>query len=101
MKAVQHFLAHADQAEKKGADKKLVSEMRAQAKAAIDHLTKGQAPQMDQSVMPAAAPMPAMRQRRPSVAQSEVVAKAVTAIDPTQLGVVDRIATPPKPPTAG
>jgi hypothetical protein len=100
MKAIQHFLAHADQAEKKGADKKLISQMRAQAKAAIDHLTKGQAPQMDQNVMPAAT-MPAMSQRRPSVAQSEAVAKAVTAIDPTQVGVVDRIASPPKPPTAG
>ena len=100
MKAVQHFLAHIDQAEKKGADKKLISQMRAQAKAAIDHLTKGQAPQMDQNVMPAAT-MPAMSQRRPSVAQSEAVAKAVSTIDPTQVGVVDRIASPPKPPTAG
>ena len=100
MKAVQHFLAHIDQAEKKGADKKLISQMRAQAKAAIDHLTKGQAPQMDQNVMPAAT-MPAMSQRRPSVAQSEAVAKAVSTIDPTQMGVVDRVASPPNPPTAG
>ena len=100
MRAVQHFLAHADQAEKKGADKKLVAEVRAQAKAAIDHLTKGQAPKMDQNVMPAAS-MPAMRQRKPSVAQAEVVADASKQVQPSQMGVVDRIATPPKPPTAG
>lgn len=102
MKAMQHFMQHVDQAEKKGADKKFISEMRAQAKAAIDHLTKGKAAPVDPGVMPAAAaaPMQMPRGRRPSINQTEVAQEAADAVDPSFMGVIDRVATPPKPPTA-
>jgi hypothetical protein len=102
MKAVQHFVQHVDQAEKKGADKKFIAEMKAQVKAAMDHLTKGKAPPVNPNVMPAAAAgaMPMPRGRRPSINQTEVAQQAADAIDPSFMGVIDQAASPPNPPTA-
>jgi len=102
MKAVQHFVQHVDQAEKKGADKKFIAEMKAQVKAAMDHLTKGKAAPVNPNVMPAAAAgaMPMPRGRRPSINQTEVAQQAADAVDPSFMGVINQAASPPNPPTA-
>ena len=105
MKAIEHFGQHIAAAEAKGADPKVITEFRAMAKQAVDHLTASMAPQNPQNVMPAAAagmPMsapPMGRQRRVSMAQAEGAAESVP-MNQSLMGVVNEVAAPPKPPTA-
>jgi hypothetical protein len=66
------------------------------------HLTAGQGTPLHPSLQPAAAP-PAMggqRAGRVSLGQSREAGNAAEEI-PTQFGMVNDVANPPKPPTAG
>lgn len=103
-KALQHFMQHVAQAEMKGADKAMISEMKRNAKLAVEHLTAGQAQDLPPDLMPAAAAGSAPSRpagRRVSTAQSRFAGEAENAEFPTQLETIDQVATPPKPPTAG
>jgi hypothetical protein len=101
-KAIEHFMGHVMQAEAKGASREQLSEFRSSAEKAFMHLTAGQGTPMHPSLQPAAAP-PAMggqRAGRVSLGQSREAGNAAEEI-PTQFGMVNDVANPPKPPTAG
>jgi hypothetical protein len=101
-KAIEHFMGHVMQAEAKGASREQLSEFRASAEKAFMHLTAGQGTPIHPSLQPAAAP-PAMggqRAGRVSLGQSREAGNAAEEI-PTQFGMVNDVANPPKPPTAG
>ena len=105
MKAIEHFGQHLAAAEAKGADAKMVSQFRAMAKQAVDHLTASAAPAAPQGVMPAAGaampsgPMPMGGGRRISMAQARGAGESIPQNE-SLMGVVNEVATPPKPPTA-
>jgi hypothetical protein len=101
-KAIEHFMGHVMQAEAKGASREQLSEFRASAEKAFMHLTAGQGTPIHPSLQPAAAP-PAMggqRAGRVSLGPSREAGEATGEI-PTQFGMVNDVANPPKPPTAG
>ena len=105
MKAIQHFGQHLAAAEAKGADSKTISEFRAMAKQAVDHLTSSISQQSPQGAVPAAGvgmptgAAPMGRPRRVSMAQAEGLADSVQP-NQSQMGVVNEVAVPPNPPTA-
>jgi hypothetical protein len=101
-KALEHFMGHIMQAQAKGVDSRQVSEFRSAAERAFSHLTSGQGVAPHPALQPAAAP-PAMggsRAGRVSLGQSREAGQAADEI-PTQFGMVNEVANPPKPPTAG
>lgn len=101
-KALEHFMGHIMQAQAKGADSKQLAEFRSSAEKAFMHLTAGQGTPMHPALEVAAAP-PAMggaRAGRVSLGQSREAGQAAEEI-PTQFGMVNDVANPPKPPTAG
>lgn len=103
MSALRHFTTHLQQAEMKGGNPQMLSQMKQAVKQAFDHLTKGMAVPPPPELQPAAAvaqgagPSP----RRVSTAQVKEVGKITTDEMPSQFGAVAEVATPPKPPTAG
>jgi hypothetical protein len=101
-KALEHFMGHIMQAQAKGMDSKQINEFRSSAEKAFQHLTAGQNIPMHPDLQPAASP-PALGGRmsgRVSLGQSREAGKAAEEI-PTQFGMVNDVANPPKPPTAG
>jgi hypothetical protein len=101
--AMEHFINHINQAESKGADKKLIADYRKAAMDAHNHLTAGQNTPPPQNLMPAAAPPSSASGGRPSSptkASQEIVGNAAGAENLSQAGQVSQIANPPKPVTA-
>jgi len=103
-RALQHYMTHIQQAEGKGMDKKKLQLFKEGLKMAYDKLTAGMnVPPVDQ-IMPAAAGGGGGGRggggRRPSVAQANMAGEALAASSPSQLGEINRIAAPGKPPTA-
>ena len=100
-KALEHFVMHINQAEMKGADRKVIAEYKQMVQQAYQHLTAGmQAPPVDEIMPAAGAGMPSRGGAggRVSAAQAQ---QATEAIPPNQLSGVESIAAPAKPPTAG
>ena len=99
MQALRHFMMHVQQAKAKGTD---VAKYEQSAKQAFAHLTAGHNTPPPPELQPAAA-MPPQRGGgggRQAAAQSRNVAEMTTAASPTQMGAINEIANPPKPPTA-
>jgi hypothetical protein len=95
-------MTHIQQAEGKGMDKKKLQLFKEGLKMAYDKLTAGMnVPPVDQ-IMPAAAGGGGMGGggRRPSVAQANMAGEALAASSPSQLGEINQVAAPGKPPTA-
>ena len=90
------------QAQAKGADSKQLAEFRSSAEKAFMHLTAGQGTPMHPALEVAAAPpsMGGARAGRVSLGQSREAGEAAAEI-PTQFGMINEVANPPKPPTAG
>jgi len=102
-KALQHFMEHIAQAEMKGADKRVIAEMRNKAKMAFAHLTKGHNTPLPPELTPAAAAGQSPRRpagRRVSAAQARAVGEATEEDFQPQQATVNAVATPPKPPTS-
>lgn len=101
-KALEHFMGHIMQAQAKGADSKQLAEFRSSAEKAFQHLTAGQGTPMHPALEVAAAPpsMGGARAGRVSLGQSREAGEAAAEI-PTQFGMINEVANPPKPPTAG
>ena len=96
-------MGHIGQAEAKGMDAKQLSEFKSAAQQAFEHLTAGHGTPFPEDLMPAAGggmPMPGAKTGRVALGQSREVGKASEEI-PTQFGMVNDVANPPKPPTAG
>jgi hypothetical protein len=90
--AVQHYANHIKQADAKGVHGQITGPFKKALNAAVNHLSAGAIKNVPTDVGPAAA-MPAMgRSRGP--APLEIGTEA------SQAGIVESIATPPKPPTA-
>jgi hypothetical protein len=106
MAAMNHFVAHLQQAEGKGLDKQKLDAYKQAIKMAYAKLTAGQqgAPPLN-NLMPAAAaastPMPQAGARRTSAAQANMVGEATNNNTPSQAQTINKIAAPAKPPTAG
>jgi hypothetical protein len=102
MSALNHFNTHLQQAEMKQANPQLIAQMKQAVKQAFDHLTKGQNVPIPPELQPAAAVATggAPSGRRVSAAQVKEVNKLASEEMPSQMGVVNTVATPPKPPTA-
>jgi hypothetical protein len=100
MQALRHFMMHVQQAKAKGTD---VAKYEQSAKQAFAHLTAGHNTPPPPELQPAAA-MPSQRGGggggRQAAAQSRNVAEMTEASSPTQMGAINEIANPPKPPTA-
>jgi hypothetical protein len=95
-------MTHIQQAEGKGMDKQKLQIYKEGLKMAYDKLTSGlNAPPVDQ-LMPAAGATGGQRGggRRPSVAQANMAGEALSESSPSQLGTINEIAAPGKPPTA-
>jgi hypothetical protein len=100
--AVQHFIAHVQNAEAKGADKKQIAEYKKAVSEAINYLTAGQAPISEGDLFPAATGGGGGGGgRRPSTAQATAMGEAVGTQNPSQNNAVNQVAAPPKPVTAG
>jgi hypothetical protein len=104
-KALEHFMGHIMQAEAKGMDSKMISQFRSAAEQAFSHLTAGHGTPPPEGLIPAAAggtPSPAAggRTGRVALGQSREFGKLEGEV-PTQFGMVNDVANPPKPPTAG
>jgi hypothetical protein len=101
---MQHYAAHISAGEGKGMDKQKAAMYREGLQLAIQKLTAGTATPPPDALMPAAG---AVQQRsmgtgkRPSVAQAEMMGDALQMAAPSQNQVVNEIAAPGKPPTAG
>ena len=98
-KALQHFTSHIQQADAKGGDPKVLAEYKRGVTQAVAHLTKGHAKVPMPDAVPAAA------HHAPSsghINQSQVkaVGNIQSALEPSQAGKIQDVATPPKPPTA-
>lgn len=102
-RALQHYMTHIQQAEGKGIDKQKLQIYKEGLKMAYEKMTAGlNAPPVDQ-VMPAAAVGRSGGGgggRRPSVAQANMAGEALAQSQPNQLGTINEIAAPGKPPTA-
>ena len=98
MPALRHFMMHVQQAKAKGTD---VDQYEQSAKQAFSHLTVGHNTPPPPELQPAAS-MSSGRTGggRQSAAQSRNVAEMTEAASPTQMGAINEIANPPKPPTA-
>ena len=98
MQALRHFMMHVQQAKAKGTD---VAQYEQSAKQAFAHLTAGHNTPPPPELQPAAS-MSSGRTGggRQSAAQSRNVAEMTEAASPTQMGAINEIANPPKPPTA-
>jgi hypothetical protein len=90
--AVQHYANHIKQADAKGVHGQITGPFKKALNAAVNHLSAGAIKNVPTDVGPAAA-MPAMGRSRGS-APIEIGTEA------SQAGIVESIATPPKPPTA-
>jgi hypothetical protein len=105
--AMNHYVMHINQAEKKGGDKKLIAQYRKAAMEAHNHLTAGHGTPPPPNLVPAAAAKPHKAPRPhggghhgPTKVSQQVVGNAAQASDQSQIGQVSNIANPPKPPTA-
>jgi hypothetical protein len=103
--AMDHYVTHINQAEAKGADKKLIAQYRKAAMEAHNHLTAGHGTPPPPNLVPAAAAPPQQQgggggARPPTIAQQQNVGNAAQADNQTQAGQVQAISNPPKPPTA-
>jgi hypothetical protein len=103
-RAMQHYASHIAAGEGKGMDKQKAAMYREGLQIAISKLTAGTATPPPSDLMPAGA---AVQQRsigtgkRPSVAQANMMGDALQMAAPSQNQVVNEIAAPGKPPTAG
>jgi hypothetical protein len=110
LQAMNHFQQHVAAAEAKGGNAQKIAEYKNLYKQAVSQLYAGQQAQQNPNAMPAAA-MPARggggggggggMRRPPSVAQQEATMSAVEGTFPSQQSVINQIANPPKPVTAG
>ena len=104
-RAMQHYASHISAGEGKGMDKQKAAMYREGLQLAIAKITAGTATPPPDNLIPAAAG--AVQQRgvgtgkRPSVAQAEMMGDALQMAAPSQNQVVNEIAAPGKPPTAG
>ena len=105
--AMDHYVGHINQAEKKGAPRALISQYRKAAMEAHNHLTAGHGTPPPPGIMPAAAAGPHRApahggggHRGPTKAMENLVGQAAGAVNQSQAGQVSDISNPPKPPTA-
>lgn len=90
--AVQHYANHIKQADAKGVHGQITGPFKKALNAAVNHLSAGAIKNVPTDVEPAAA-MPGMGRARGA-------ASAQIGTETSQAGIVQSIATPPKPPTA-
>jgi hypothetical protein len=93
--AIEHYAGHIKQAEAKGAAGQTTGPFKKAMNQAVKHLTAGQVQNIPTDVMPAAN-APIVGRRGPSMPEFGGNFK-----EPSQPGIVQSVATPPKPPTAG
>ena len=110
LQAMNHFQQHIAAAEAKGLDAQKIAEYKNLYKQAVAQLFAGQQNSPMPSGMPAAAMPPSGSGgggggggggRAPSVAQQNMTMQAVQDTFPSQQSVINQIANPPKPVTAG
>jgi len=104
VQALKHFNEHIAAAEVKGADKKALQKYKEAYYQAAAHLTKGHNGPPVPDIAPAAAHgggghHPAAP--RPSAARQKIAGEIYGQNSQSQAGLVNNIANPPKPPTAG
>jgi hypothetical protein len=99
--AIKHYEGHLHQAEAKGTNGKVLSPYYKALKQAINHLTAGQVQPVNPNVVPAAAP-PNMQMNRGGIQRAPRTANLPISgvMEESQPGIVQSVATPPKPPTA-
>ncbi len=91
--AVQHYANHIKQADAKGVHGQVTGPFKKALNAAVNHLSAGAIKNVPTDVEPAAA--------MPGMGRSRMSAPAEIGTETSQSGIVQSIATPPKPPTAG
>jgi len=91
--AVQHYANHIKQADAKGVHGQVTGPFKKALNAAVNHLSAGAIKNVPTDVEPAAA--------MPGMGRSRGPAPAEIGTQTSQAGIVQSIATPPKPPTAG
>jgi hypothetical protein len=90
--AVQHYANHIKQADAKGVHGQVTGPFKKALNAAVNHLSAGAIKNVPTDVEPAAA--------MPGMGRSRMSAPAEIGTETSQAGIVESIATPPKPPTA-
>jgi hypothetical protein len=91
--AVQHYANHIKQADAKGVHGQVTGPFKKALNAAVNHLSAGEIKNIPTDVEPAAA--------MPGMGRSRGPAPVEIGTEASQAGIVDSVATPPKPPTAG
>jgi len=99
-KAMQHFAGHVEAAQAKGAPKQAIEKYKQALKEAHKHLTAGHGTPPPPEVAPAAAHHRGGGQRPTSVAKETMLQNQYQSKTPDQVGSVNSIANPPRPPTA-
>ena len=101
--AMKHFADHVGAAEAKGADRQMVAQYKQAYKQAIAHLTAGQATPPPPDIVPAVAASGGEGGGIPStsVAKQKMLIEQFDAQNQSQNEIVNRIANPPRPVTAG
>lgn len=100
--ALKHFADHLSAAEAKGVPKKELGKLKNAYKQAAAHLTSAQGTPPPPEIQPAAMHRGGGGNggRSPSVAQQNFIMQGTQDEMGSQAGIVDQIATPPRPPTA-
>jgi hypothetical protein len=97
--ALTHYSNHIQAAEAKGVAADVLQKYKQAMKEALKHITAGQAMPMPEDIAPAAASGGAGVPRVP-ISQQNLLQKQYEATTPSQLGVIDSAANPPRPSTA-
>jgi hypothetical protein len=101
-KAMMHYSGHIQAAEAKGMPAQQLQKYKMAVKEAAKHLTAGHGTPPPPDVAPAAAPASGGGGgRRVPVAQENLLQTQYNAKTPSQMGVIDSAANPPRPVTAG
>ena len=91
--AVQHYANHIKQADAKGVHGQVTGPFKKALNAAVNHLSAGAIKNIPTDVEPAAA--------MPGMGRSRGAAPVEIGTETSQVGIVENVSTPPKPPTAG
>jgi len=97
-KAMEHFMGHLQAAEAKGMPSNEAAQYKQALQQAHKHLTQGQAAPPPPDVQPAAAGAGGGKQV--TAAALREVGSAVQSANPSQAGLIQTTANPPRPPTA-
>jgi hypothetical protein len=96
--ALKHYAGHLQQAEAKGTPARALAPFKQAMSEAVHHLTAGQVKNVAKDMIPAAAPHPGNRGVHPASHKVNPVIPPV--IEQSQPGIVQSVATPPRPLTA-